>query len=80
MKKIRDMLRGRRVALFAGVMAIAILGVSGVAGATAVYDLTPVTTSVSSELAANIPVILSVVGALIALGLGVRLIRKFAKV
>jgi cell division protein FtsX len=69
-----------RAGLFFGVMVVAALGVSGVAGATPTYDIAPVTTSISSELSANLPVILGIVGGLIALGLAVRAIRKFAKV
>jgi beta-lactamase regulating signal transducer with metallopeptidase domain len=49
------------------------------AGATAQYDLSPVTTSITSELTANIPVILGIVGGLIALTLGMKFLRRFAK-
>lgn len=48
--------------------------------ATATYDVTPVTSGITSELAANLPVILGIVGALIALGLAMRAVKKFAKV
>lgn len=61
----------------AGVSALAFVALSGVASATPTYDLTPVTTSITSELSANIPVILGIVGAIIALGLGMRLVKKF---
>jgi cell division protein FtsX len=44
------------------------------------YDITPVTTSVTSELTSNLPIILGVIGALMALGLAVRAVRKFVKV
>jgi cell division protein FtsX len=54
---------------------------AALAGATGpTYDITPVVTSVQSELVANLPVILGVVGALIALAIAVRAVRKFAKV
>jgi cell division protein FtsX len=50
------------------------------AGATATYDIAPVTTGVTDELVANLPIILGVIGALIALAVGVRAVRKFVKV
>ena len=56
------------------------LGLAGVAGATTTYDITPVTTSLTSELTGNLPVILGIIGALMALGLAVRAVRKFVKV
>lgn len=47
---------------------------------TATYDITPVTTGVSGELAANLPVILGAIGALIALSIAVKAVRKFMHV
>ena len=47
---------------------------------TATYDITPVTTGVSGELAANLPVILGGIGALIALSIAVKAVRKFMHV
>lgn len=57
----------------------AFVGLASLAGATATYDITPVTTSLTSELTANVPVILACVGALVALSLAVRMVRKFVK-
>jgi cell division protein FtsX len=53
---------------------------AGVAQAVPTYDISPVTTGVSSELASNLPTILTVVGALVALGIAFKALRKFAKV
>jgi cell division protein FtsX len=55
-------------------------GMAAAAGATATYDIAPVTTSVTSELTSNLPIILGVIGALIALAIAVRAVRKFVKV
>lgn len=66
--------------VFAGGFASAFFGLVALAGATATYDLTPVTSDISSELAANIPVILGVIGALIALGVGLRMLKRFVHV
>lgn len=56
------------------------VGWSGLAGAVATYDLSSVVTSLQGELTANIPTILGAVGVLIALGLGLKLVRKFIHV
>jgi hypothetical protein len=64
----------------AGAFLSGLLATTSQAFATTTYDLSPVTTSVTSELAGNMPVILAIVGGLIALGVGIRAIRKFAKV
>lgn len=64
----------------AGAALVAFVGMVAQAGATATYDITPVTTSVTSELTANLPVILGAIGALIALGLAVKAVRKFVRV
>jgi cell division protein FtsX len=63
------------------VFAVALAGnVEGAfADGAATYDISPVTTSLTSELTANVPIILGVVGALIALSIAVRMVRKFVK-
>lgn len=66
-----------RLSLFVASLLAFAVGFAAPAGATAQYDLTPVTTSITSELQANIPVILGIVGGLIALGVGMRLVKKF---
>lgn len=63
-----------------GAFVASMFGMVAAAGATSTYDITPVTTSVTSELQSNLPVILGVIGALIALSLAVRAVRKFVKV
>jgi cell division protein FtsX len=63
-----------------GAFAAGMLGMVAAAGATSTYDIAPVTTSVTSELTANLPIILGVIGALIALAIAVRAVRKFVKV
>lgn len=55
-------------------------GMVAAAGATATYDISPVTSSVTGELTSNLPVILGVIGALIALTIAVRAVRKFVRV
>lgn len=64
----------------AGAFVATLLGVAVPSMAAATYDITPVTTGLTTELAANLPVILTIVGALIALGLAVKVARRFAKV
>jgi len=63
----------------AGSVLVGLVASVSQAGAVAVYDLSPVTTSASGELASNVPVILGTVGALIALAVGLRLLRKVFK-
>ena len=65
----------------AGALVVSFVAMSASAfAAGATYDITPVTTSVTSELTANLPVILGAIGALIALGLAVKAVRKFVRV
>jgi len=64
----------------AGSFLVAMVAMTGAAFASATYDVSPVATSVTSELTSNLPVILGVIGALIALAIAVRAIRKFVKV
>lgn len=68
-----------RAAWATGLTLVALLGTAAPSFATATYDIAPVTTGVTSELTANIPVILAGVGALLALGIAVRMVRKFVK-
>lgn len=71
----------RRVVQVAAVAGIAApLAFAGTASAAATYDISPVTTSITSELAANLPTILAIMGGLVALGIAVKAVRKFAKV
>ena len=63
-----------------GVGLSAFFAMGGAALATPTYDVTPVVTSVTSELTGNLPVILGIVGALIALSIAVRAVRKFVRV
>jgi cell division protein FtsX len=58
-------------------LSVLVAGVASASGAT--YDITPVTSGVTSELVANIPIILACVGTLIALAIAVRIVRKFVK-
>ncbi len=76
-----DRLERCRSALAAAPGVGVMLAGAGIASATttATYDITPVTTGFTSDLAANIPLILGTVGAIIALTVGVHLFRKFAK-
>jgi hypothetical protein len=46
------------------------------AGASA-YDLTPVTTGVTSQVQEALTVGLPIMGSLVALGIGIRLVRRF---
>ncbi len=43
------------------------------------YSVAPVTESITDNIEANLPIILVVVGGLIALGVIITLVRKFAK-
>lgn len=43
------------------------------------YGISPITNAVSSQLTADIPIVLVIAGALLALVIGVRLVRKFVK-
>jgi hypothetical protein len=49
-------------------------------GSVAPYDITPVASSIASELSENLPVVLGIVGAVIALCIAVRAVRKFKAV
>ena len=63
-----------------GTAVTALVGTAGAALATGpTYDITPVTTSLTSELGSNVPIILAAVGALIALVIAVRMVRKFVR-
>ncbi|MGC2652113.1 MAG: hypothetical protein WA317_00600 [Mycobacterium sp.] len=55
----------------------AFAGLAAPSMATATYDITPVVNGVTTDLTANLPVILAAVGALIALAIAVRAARKF---
>jgi cell division protein FtsX len=56
-------------------------GLSAPAWATSpTYDITPVVSGVTSDLTTNLPIILAAVGALIALVIAVRAVRKFMHV
>ena len=43
------------------------------------YSIKPVTESITTELAANVPVILAITGALIALTVAIRFLKKFVR-
>lgn len=77
MLKFINECRGR-VTLALTVCAFAAM--TAVASATPTYDVAPVTTSITTELAANLPVILGIIGALVALAIAVKAVRKFAHV
>jgi hypothetical protein len=72
--------RAGMIAAGFGALTVAFVGMVAEAGATATYDITPVTSGVTTELTANLPVILGAIGALLALGLAVKAVRKFVKV
>jgi hypothetical protein len=64
-----------------GAFLVSMLATAGAAFATGpTYDVTPVTTSITSELVANLPVILGIVGALFALAIAIKAVRKFVHV
>src|SRR5437764_6971691 len=64
----------------AGALLTGLVASTASAFATATYDITPVTTGVTGELTSNLPVILGAIGALIALGIAVKAVRRFVKV
>ncbi len=71
----------RRVLLLSAMAMALVIGVVGSASAAEPeFSVKPVTEKVTSELQANLPVILAIIGGLIALTVAVRAIRKFAKV
>jgi hypothetical protein len=47
--------------------------------ASAVYSISPVTTGVTTEISADLLVILPILGALIALGIMIHFVRRHAK-
>jgi cell division protein FtsX len=64
----------------AGALVVSFATMASAALATGpTYDIAPVTTSVTSELAANLPTILLIIGALIALAIAVRFVKRHAK-
>jgi hypothetical protein len=55
----------------------AFLATAAASLATSTYDVTPVITGMTSDLSSNVPIVLTAVGALIALAIIVRGVRKF---
>ncbi len=76
-------LNWRRVARYAtpSGFAAALVVASG-AGATGptTYSISSITESVSAEIEANLTVVLAIVGSLMALGIVIKMVRKFAHV
>lgn len=54
-------------------------GAAFATGGGTTYSVAPVTESITENIEANLPIILVVVGGLIALGVIITLVRKFAK-
>jgi cell division protein FtsX len=66
------------VVALAGLLALSLVGSAFATGPE--YDIKPTTESLKSELVANLPTVLAIVGALVALTIAVRAIRKFVHV
>jgi hypothetical protein len=67
-----------RVGRVAGLASIFALTVTAAANAAA-YDIAPVTDGVTSQITASLPIILPVVGGLVALGLVLKMARRWFK-
>ncbi len=59
----------------AAVTAFFVLGLTAAANATA-YDLSPVTTGITEQITALLPIVLPVAGGIIALFVGWRLLKR----
>lgn len=70
---------GRRATLVACLVAMFALSVSGVADATATYDLAPVTSGIVDQVQSALGTILPIAGGLLALFVAWRLIRRMVK-
>jgi hypothetical protein len=55
-----------------------LMGLVAEAGATAQYDLTPVQTSITDEITGNLTPILAIFGGILALVVGMKLIKRFS--
>jgi hypothetical protein len=71
-------LHARSVAAFAVVLG-AVSAWAQPAGATGVIDVKGVTESATTEITANLPVILTLIGVLLAIGVVLRLVKRHAK-
>ena len=83
MGKFRNLhVRPRFVAVVSGVAGAAggLFGYAAGAGATgeAPYSISSITEAIQNEITGNLAVILGVVGGLLALGIVLKLVRKFA--
>lgn len=70
---------GRVFLALAAFVAPAVATASAFASGASPYSITPITSSVTTELTSSIPLVLAIAGGLIALAIAVRLVRKFVK-
>lgn len=72
-------LRAHLYALATVAAGLTVAATTAVANATATYGISPVTSSITSEISGNLATILLVVGGLLGLGIVIHLVRKFSK-
>jgi hypothetical protein len=60
--------------------ALALIGPASAGAVTTPYDVAPVTDGIVAQITATLPIVLPVAGGLIALGLAMKLVRRFSKV
>jgi hypothetical protein len=81
MQKFKNTLSRGRSATTVGTALVltGLMGTPALAAGETTYDIAPLAGGVTAQVAAAVPVILPVVGGLIALGIAIRLARKFLK-
>lgn len=77
MHKVLTTLR-RHYGAFAAVFTTAFLGLTAVSSATPQYDLSPVSSDITSEIGGNLTTILLIFGSILALVVGLKLIKRFS--
>jgi len=68
-------LNARRAMIVAAVSSLLVVGLAASANAAA-YDLAPVTTGITDQITALLPIVLPVAGGILALFVGWRLIKR----
>jgi hypothetical protein len=68
-----------KVYMALGLACFLALNISGIAGATATYDISTLTSGVVEQVQASLATVLPIAGGLLALGVGFKLMRRLVK-
>jgi hypothetical protein len=79
MRKLITMGRAARVAALSAILALVVSAQAFATEEAPKYSVKPVTEGITSNVTENLPTILLVVGGLMALGIIIHLVRRFAK-